>query len=144
MIVLVLGLVTGLLVQQIENPRMGLAAHLEGVMNGIFLLALGAAWGHVRLSPRATGVAVGAVLYGTYANWTTTTLAAALGTAALTPLAAGSHRGLPWQELLVTTGFGSVALAMLVASAVVLRGLWRSDTTSADSAVPRRRDVHHP
>ncbi|HSM51713.1 MAG TPA: hydrogenase [Thermoanaerobaculia bacterium] len=120
-----LGLVTGLAVQQLTNPRMGLAAHLEGVMNGTFLLALGAAWPHVRLPRRAATFAFGAVLYGAWANWGTTTLAAALGTAAMTPLAAGAHRGRPWAELFVTVGFGSVAVAMLLAAALLLWGLRR-------------------
>ena len=31
-----LGLLTGFVEQQFNNPRMGLAAHLEGVMNGTF------------------------------------------------------------------------------------------------------------
>jgi hydroxylaminobenzene mutase len=34
-----LGLVTGLLEQRFTNMRMGVSAHLEGVMNGIFLIA---------------------------------------------------------------------------------------------------------
>lgn len=117
------GLVTGLFMHQLENPRMGLAAHLEGVMNGIFLLALGAAWPHVRLHRRWAGVALGSALYGTYANWLTTCLAAAFGTAAMTPIASGSHQGRPWQEVLVTFGFASVGLAMLVAAVLLLVGL---------------------
>ncbi len=125
MILFLLGLITGLVVQQFENPRMGLAAHLEGLMNGTFLLALGAAWPHVRLSPRASSTAFIAALYGTWANWVSTALAAALGTAALTPLTSGSHRGQPWQELLVAFGFGSVALAMVLASSILLWGLRR-------------------
>jgi len=36
------GVYTGLLEQRFTNVRMGLSAHLEGVMNGILLLALGA------------------------------------------------------------------------------------------------------
>lgn len=43
------GLLTGLVEQQFANPRMGLAAHLEGVMNGAFLLVVGAVWQEVRL-----------------------------------------------------------------------------------------------
>jgi hypothetical protein len=35
------GLPTGLVEQRFNNPRMGLAAHLEGVMNGVFRVALG-------------------------------------------------------------------------------------------------------
>jgi len=57
---------------------MGLAAHLEGVMNGAFLVALGAIWSGLKLSSRQTGGGLLTVLYGTYANWATTTLAAIL------------------------------------------------------------------
>ncbi len=122
MLLFLLGLVTGLVVPLVANPRMGLSAHLEGLMNGTFLLALGSAWPRARLSPRVAKAAFGTALYGAYANWTSTTVAAALGTAALTPLAAGTHRGQQWQEALVTFGFGSVALAMLLASALLLWG----------------------
>lgn len=120
MLLFLLGLVTGLFVQNFNNPRMGLAAHLEGLMNGTFLLALGAVWPHARLSPRISGVAFGAALYGAYANWFFTTFAAIVGTAAMTPLASGAHQGHPWQELLVTCGLGSVALSMLLSSGVLL------------------------
>ncbi len=120
------GLVTGLFVQQMKNPRMGLAAHLEGLMNGTFLLALGAAWQEARLSGRPANVAFGAALFGAYANWAFTTIAAMFGTAAMTPLASGIHKGQPWQELLVTFGFGAVALAMLISSALLLWGFRRS------------------
>jgi hydroxylaminobenzene mutase len=102
-----LGLVTGLVVQQFENPRLGLAAHLEGLMNGTFLLALGSAWPRVRLSRRAGTAAFGTALFGAYANWASTTIAAVFGTAAMTPLASGMHKGQPWQELLVAFGFSS-------------------------------------
>ena len=36
------GLLTVFFESRFTNMRMGLAAHLEGVMNGIFLVALGA------------------------------------------------------------------------------------------------------
>ena len=52
MFLFLLGLLTGLVEQQFTNTRMGLAAHLEGVMNGTFLVALGAIWTDVRLSDR--------------------------------------------------------------------------------------------
>jgi hydroxylaminobenzene mutase len=38
MLLFLLGLITGLLEQRFTNVRMGLSAHLEGVMNGILLL----------------------------------------------------------------------------------------------------------
>jgi hydroxylaminobenzene mutase len=129
-----LGLVTGLFVQTFDNPRMGLAAHLEGLMNGTFLLALGAAWSHVRLSPGTSRIAFVSALFGTYGNWFTTTLAAIFGTASMTPLASGSHQGRPWQEILVSAGFASVSLAMLVAAGIVLYGFRRNAAVRSDAA----------
>ena len=38
MFLFLIGLITGFLEQHFANVRMGLAAHLEGVMNGIFCL----------------------------------------------------------------------------------------------------------
>ena len=87
MFLLLLGLVTGLMEQKFTNPRMGLAAHLEGVLNGILLVALGSVWNEVRLSPRSKSATYWGVLYGTYANWAVTTLAAIFGTAAMSPCA---------------------------------------------------------
>src|SRR6266508_1115437 len=83
-----LGLFTGFAELRFANPRMGLAAHLEGVMNGTFLLALGAAWNEVRLKPGVKTIAYWTALYGAYANWLVTTLAAVFGTAALSPITA--------------------------------------------------------
>ena len=73
MFLFLLGLLTGLVEQQFRNPRMGLAAHLEGVMNGTFLLALGAIWPEIKLSARLTSTTYWTALYGTYANWAVTT-----------------------------------------------------------------------
>jgi hypothetical protein len=50
MFLFLIGLLTGFAEQHFANERMGLAAHLEGVMNGTFLVALGAIWNEVRLS----------------------------------------------------------------------------------------------
>jgi (hydroxyamino)benzene mutase len=85
MFLFLLGLVTGFVEQRFANVRMGLAAHLEGVMNGTFLVALGAIWTEVRLPAPAKALAYWTALYGTYVNWLVTTLAAVFGTAALSP-----------------------------------------------------------
>ncbi len=126
MFLFLLGLFTGFAEQLFTNVRMGLAAHLQGVMNGTFLVALGAVWGEVRLSPRVRVAAYATALYGTYANWAVTTVAAILGTAALTPLAAAGHTAPPWQEAAIAAGFVSVGIAMVVSSILVLWGLRRT------------------
>jgi len=123
MFLFLIGLLTGFAEQHFANIRMGLAAHLEGVLNGIFLMALGGIWTEVRLAPTAKAIAYWAALYGTYVNWLVTTLAAIFGTAALSPITAAGHRGLPWQESLVTAGFMSVGIVIVAFSLLVLWGL---------------------
>ena len=123
MFLFLLGLVTGFAEQKFANVRMGLAAHLEGVMNGTFLVALGAIWTELKLPPPAKAIAYWTALYGTYVNWLVTTLAAVFGTAALSPISAAGHSGLPWQESLITAGFLSVGVVIVASSILVLWGL---------------------
>jgi len=123
MCLFLIGLLTGFAEQHFANTRMGLAAHLEGVMNGTFLVALGAIWAEVRLLPRTKAIAYWTALYGTYANWFVTILAAAFGTAALSPITGAGHRGQPWQEGLVTVGFLTVGITIVASSMLVLWGL---------------------
>jgi (hydroxyamino)benzene mutase len=128
MLLFLLGLVTGFVEGKFTNLRMGLAAHLEGVMNGTFLVALGAAWTEVKLSSQLEAATYWSALYGTYANWAVTTLAAIFGTAALSPITGAGHIGQPWQETVVTLGFLTVGIAILASSILVLCGLRRRAT----------------
>lgn len=123
MFLFLIGLLTGFAETHFVNTRMGLAAHLEGVMNGTFLLALGAIWTEVRLSSRTKGIAYWTALYGTYGNWLVTSIAAGFGTAVLSPITAAGHSGKPWQETTVMLGFLSVGITIIAASVLVLWGL---------------------
>jgi (hydroxyamino)benzene mutase len=120
-----IGLITGLAEQHFANVRMALAAHLEGVMNGTFLLAVGAIWSEVKLSSRASRAAYWSLLGGTYGNWAVTTLAAVLGTAALSPITAAGQGAPQWQEALVTAGFVLIGLTIIFAAILLLWGLRR-------------------
>lgn len=123
MFLFLIGLLTGFAETHFANVRMGLAAHLEGVMNGTFLLALGAVWIYVRLSPRAKTIAYWTSLYGTYVNWFVTSLAAVFGTGALSPITAAGRSAPAWQETSVTVGFLSVGISIIASSLLVLWGL---------------------
>jgi hydroxylaminobenzene mutase len=125
MCLFLLGLLTGFAEQRFANMRMGLAAHLEGVMNGTFLVALGAVWIEVRLPPRTKAIAYWAALYGTYANWFFTLLAAAFGTTVLSPISGAAHSAQPWQETVVGVGLQTVGITIVACSALVLWGLRR-------------------
>jgi (hydroxyamino)benzene mutase len=126
-----LGLLAGFLEQKFSNPRMGLAAHLEGLMNGTFVLAVGAVWSELRLPPRSIRLTFWALLYGSYVNVLVTTLAATFGTAAMTPLTGAAHPARNWQEALVTAGFISVGISMIAASVLLLWGLRGSRTATS-------------
>ena len=126
MFLFLLGLLTGLVEQHFSTPRMGLTARLEGVMNGTFLVALGAIWVEVRLSAGPKAGAYWSALYGTYVNWAVTTLAAVFGAGSLSPITGAGHSALPWQETVVTAGFMTVGIAIIAASVLVLWGLRRA------------------
>ena len=118
-----LGLLTGFVVPQLANPRMGVSAHLEGVMNGTFLVVLGLIWHELRLSARAMAAAFWLVLFAAYTNWIATLLSAAWGTGKLTPIGAGGRIGAPWQEAIVAVGLISLSLAIVAGVGIVAYGL---------------------
>lgn len=120
-----LGLLTGFAIPAFRNPRMGLSSHLEGVMNGTFLIAIGAAWTHVSLRPRWQRLAFWLLAYGSYANWFFISLAAILGTSKMTPIAGQGFRAPTSQEQIVNIGLMSVGVAMLCGCSVVVLGLFR-------------------
>ncbi|CAM2816213.1 hydrogenase [Mycobacterium intermedium] len=125
MLLFLVGLVTGTQQRRFTNMRMALSAHLEGVMNGTFLIALGAIWTQVKLPPNLRRAARWTTLYGTYGNWLFTTVGAALGTAAANPTLSQGHHGKPWQERLVLLGFRSMRYAFLTAVVLIVSGLTR-------------------
>src|ERR1700761_2391760 len=122
MFLFLLGLFTGFAESHFANVRMGLAAHLEGVMNGIFLLAVGAAWNELRLAAGAKSTTFWLALYGAYMNWFFVLLAAIFGTGALSPITAAGRNALPWQEKLITAGFMTVGLAIVACPLLLLWG----------------------
>jgi hydroxylaminobenzene mutase len=124
MTLFLLGLLTGFISPSLPNPRMGLTSHLEGLLNGIFLLVLGAIWERLALSARAQSIAFWLAAYGTVANWATTLLAAAWGAGEpMMPLAAAGHTGSSAQESIIAFGLISLSVCMPAVSAIVLWGL---------------------
>jgi hydroxylaminobenzene mutase len=126
MFLFLLRLLTGFIEPQFKNLRMALAAHLEGVMNGTFVVALGAVWSELRFSARQNVAAYWTALYGTYGNWAAITLAAVFGTAALSPITSAGQHGQLWQENAVTAAFMSVGVAIIACAVLVLWGVRRA------------------
>ncbi|MBI3138842.1 MAG: hydrogenase [Sphingobacteriales bacterium] len=123
MLLLLLGLITGLVLMNFKNPRMGLSSHLEGILNGLLLVAAGFLWDELKLATRAKRSAGWLLLYGTYSNWFFTLLAAVLGTSRITPIAGAGYTGTRLQENILSAGFILVGLSMLVAVTLMVYGL---------------------
>ena len=121
---ILLGLITGLAVQELANPRMALASHVEGVLSGMLLVVMGLVWPRLNLDGGMLKSAFFFLAYGAFANWVNPLLAAfwAAGSSMM-PMAAQGHKGTPSQELII--GFISVTLvlSLLTGTVIVLLGL---------------------
>lgn len=116
------GLIAGLFVPMMANPRMGLTTHLEGIMNGLFLMLLGLLWQRLELSSRWLAIGFGTVVYGSFANFAAVFIASMTGAGAMMPIA-GGREGAPLVETVISFLLISLALAMLVTCIIVLTGL---------------------
>lgn len=123
MILFLLGLLTGLSIMLFKNPRMGLAAHLKAILNGIFLVVAGIIWDEIKISASLKMFCLVSLLYGTYANWLFTLLSAIWGTSKMTPLSGSGYSGSNIQESIISAGLITVALTMIFSLVVIIYGL---------------------
>lgn len=119
------GLIAGLFVQKMANPRMGLSAHLEGVMNGMFLVILGLIWNRLFLKKVFLKITFWLVVYGTFANLIAVIIAAITGFGKMMPIAGGKV-GTGAMEGLISFLLISLALCMMAACIIVLIGFYRN------------------
>ena len=126
MLLFLLGLVTGLFVPAFANPRMGLSSHIEGVLNGIFLIVLGLIWHKLALNRKWLKITFWLAVYGTFANWLGILTAAVFNAGKMLNIAAGGVEGPPFAEAVVIFSLVSLSVAMLFISVTVLIGLGRN------------------
>ena len=124
--IFLIGLLTGLLMKYMHNPRMGMSAHVEAILNGIFLILYGGViWQELRLSDRISKVLLVFLIYASYFNWFFIMLAAIFGTSKLMPIAGKGFAAPEWQEMLVNMGLSTVVFSILMTAAITLYGLHR-------------------
>jgi (hydroxyamino)benzene mutase len=121
-----LGLIVGLVAPVLANPRMGLSSHIEGVLNGIFLMVLGLVWNKVDLSARWLSITFWLAVYGTFANWFGILIAAIFNAGKMLGIAANGKEGQAVAEGVVTFSLISLSIAMLAICVTVLIGLYRN------------------
>lgn len=124
LILFLAGLAVGLFVQNLANPRMALSAHLEGVMNGMFLVILGLIWKRLILSQTLLKLTFWLVIYGTFANLIAVIIAALTGFGKMMPIA-GGQEGMGATEGLISFLLISLSLCMLAVCIIVLSGFYK-------------------
>jgi len=124
-LIFLLGLLAGAVVPLLTNPRMGLAAHVGGVMSGMFLILVGLIWEEITLPAWAKKAEFWLFLYASHTGWVAQFLAGLFGTSRSTPIGGAGFSGTAWQEALVDFLAISFSLAILLACILALWGLWR-------------------
>jgi hydroxylaminobenzene mutase len=130
-VLFLLALLVGFAVPAFANPRMALASHVEGVMNALFLVTLGLVWPRLVLPARLLAATFWLAIYGTFANWTATLLAALWGAGRMMPIAAQGHIGTSGQEAVVKVLLASLSIAMVLVCCLLLFGLRGNGPTRA-------------
>lgn len=94
--------------------------------NGPFLIVVGLLWPHLNLSHIWQIISVALLVYGAYANWLATQLAAIWGAGGkFAPGAAGDHAASAAKEGAVNFLLVSLAPAMIAASIILIFGVLR-------------------
>jgi len=114
----------GLVVQRFAVPRIALSAHLIGILQGIFFVAVGTAWHRLVLSTAMFRAAFWLLIYGGMAALAADLLGAAWGAGnSILPMAAGTAHGTTFQEVVINIGFRSAGASIIVALVLILWGL---------------------
>ncbi|MBL7767799.1 MAG: hypothetical protein JNK20_02450 [Flavipsychrobacter sp.] len=125
MVLFFLGLITGLQLPAMTNQRMGLSAHLEGILNGLFLMLLGLIWPKIKCPPRMLNLIYILVLYAGFANFAAVLLAGITGAGKMMPIAGGVE-GSPALELVISFLLVSLTISILAAAVLLLYGLYHT------------------
>lgn len=116
-------LVVGLAVPAFAVPRLALSVHLLGLLQGLFLIALGLLWQRLALTRGVARAAAVLAVYGCAAALLANAVAAMAGGSELLPIASAGARSSPSLEVVVTLGLRSAAVALIAAVVLVLWGL---------------------
>lgn len=131
MLVFLIALLVGLAVSQFAVPRLGLSAHLIGIMQGLFLMVSGLLWPKLQLTRAMARAAFWLAVYGCFAAWTANVLAGVWGAGnSMLPIAAGAARGSTLQEGIIAIGLRTAAVSLISAAMLILWGLRTARGTS--------------
>ena len=127
-LIVLLSLAEGAFVPALTNPRMGVAAHVGGIMTGILTAGFGLVWADLRLGAGTLRTLFWLTVYQGWSQTAGLVLAAVFGTSRTTPIAGAGHAGAPWQEAVVAVLLTTGAVVVLACCVLALRGLRRPES----------------
>lgn len=126
MFLFLLALVVGLGAPLLANPRLGISCHVEGVLNGIFLIILGLIWNRLALSGRWLIITYWLSIYGTFSNWLAYLIAAIFNAGRHLTIATKGQVGPQLADDIVDFLLVTLTIAMLTICTTVIIGLNRN------------------
>lgn len=119
-----LGFSAGLFIPLYANPRAGLATHLLGITEGLFIVAIGFCYPELKLSPRFGKINFWILLIGAYFGIFAEFLGAVFGlTRVFVITAMGLPETIPWLEMSVEIVIKGISILILLSCFIVLFGL---------------------
>jgi hydroxylaminobenzene mutase len=129
-VLMLLALLTGLIVPAMVNPRLGLAAHVVGMVGGLVIIALGALAPAFALGRRSAAAMHGCWVYAAYANWLASVIGGLTGASRFTPIAGAGTSGSGAAEVIVGFLLASLSAAAIVGTTLAVRGFRRVENSA--------------
>ena len=114
-----LGLLLGVALPKMRNPRMGLSAHLTAVQTGAALIGFALFWHHLAVPDSWTSTLVYALISSSYVLVLGITLAGFTGASEALPIAGRGHQASPFQEQLVSICVRGSSVVMALSCVVI-------------------------
>jgi hydroxylaminobenzene mutase len=121
-----LALIVGLGAPLLANPRLGISCHVEGVLNGIFLILLGLIWNRISVSWKWLKITFWLSIYGTFSNWLGYLIAAVFNAGRHLNIASTGHPGTPIADDIIDFLLATLTVAMLTICTTIIIGLYRN------------------
>jgi hydroxylaminobenzene mutase len=114
-----LGLLLGIALPKMRNPRMGLSAHLTAVQTGPALIAFALFWQYLNVPESLTPSLVYGLVLSSYVLVTGITLAGLTGASKALPIAGAGHHATKSQEQLVSVLVRGSSVVMALSCIVI-------------------------
>jgi (hydroxyamino)benzene mutase len=98
-VLILMALLTGFAMPTFVNARLGLTAHIVGLLGGMLLLLIGLVSSALALERRAMRLFRWCWIYAIYANWIASVLGAATGASGFTLWPARERPGRRWRSI---------------------------------------------